>query len=210
MKSKLGDPVLAQMEAIRAEGGEDFAVTIDPMYQWYGPAEALHLLKRLEEYPHLKIEDPFPEDMPDMWRRAKETCAVPLAWHARSFASLRRALQERCADAFNVGGMGWEHQLMAYAVEVAGYTCWRGSALELGFSQLTGIHAAAAARATVLPSDFQSGVIREHTLIQWDWPYQDGFLPLPDGPGLGVEVDRDALKHYCQHTATFTAGEKKD
>jgi muconate cycloisomerase len=205
MKSRLGDPVVEQVRAIREVGGESFSVTIDPMYQWFSPHESLPTLRALEQFgANLRVEDPFPEDRPEFWRRAREVCSVPLVWHARGIASLRRALQERCADAFNCSGVATEFLTYAHAVEVAGYSCWRGSSLELGIGQAAGLHAAAAARPCVMASDFQSGVIREHTLITWDWPYDNGTLPLPSGPGLGVELDRDALKHYTKATAEYT------
>ena len=205
MKSRRGDPVVDQIRAIRAVGGDDFSVTIDPMYQWFGPNESLATLKALEQFGGgIRVEDPFPEDRPEFWRRARETVSVPLIWHARGLASLRRALQEGCADGFNCSGVAHEFLTYAHAVEVAGYSLWRGSSIELGVGQVAGLHAAAASRACVMPSDFQSGVIREHTLITWDWPYQDGTLPLPEGPGLGVELDRDALKHYTQAQQTYT------
>lgn len=87
---------------------------------------------------------------------------------------------------------------MAHAVEVAGYCCWHGSSLELGVGQAAILQAAAAARACTMPSDLQTATIREHTLVTWDWPYDNGSLPLPAGPGLGVELDRDALRHYSR------------
>ena len=193
-----------QVRAVRAEGGEGFSVTIDPMYQWFGPNESLASLKSLEQFgPGIRVEDPFPEDRPDFWRRARQVCAVPLVWHARGLASLRRALQEGCADAFNCSGVAREFLTYAGAVEVAGFSCWRGSSLELGIGQAAGIHAAAAARACVMPSDFQSGVIREHTLVTWDWPYRGGLLPVPPGSGLGVELDRAALSHYARATREY-------
>jgi len=204
MKSRLGDPVVEQVAAIREVGGDDFSVTIDPMYQWFSPHESLPTLRALEQFgAHLRVEDPFPEDRPEFWRRAREVTSVPLVWHARGLPSLRRALQERCADAFNCSGVATEFLTYAHAVEVAGYSCWRGSSLELGVGQASGIHAAAAARPCVMPSDFQSGLIREHTLITWDWPYQNGTLPIPSGPGFGVALDRDALKHYKKHSAEY-------
>ncbi|MGV3724013.1 MAG: mandelate racemase/muconate lactonizing enzyme family protein [Actinomycetota bacterium] len=204
MKSKFGDPVVEQVEAIRDAGGPTFSVTIDPMYQWFSPHESLATLRELERFGRgLRVEDPFPEDRPEFWHRARQTVAVPLVWHARGLASLRRALQERCADAFNCSGGAREFLTAAHAVELAGYSFWRGSSLEMGVGQAAGIHAAAAARNCVMGSDFQSGLIREHTLITWDWPYQDGALPIPPGPGLGVELDRGALERYTVSQKTY-------
>ncbi len=204
MKSRMGDPVIEQVRALRSVGGSDFSITIDPMYQWLSPHDGLHYLKGLEQFGgNLRVEDPFPTDVPEFWHRARAASSVPLVVHARGMLSLRRALEEKYADNFNCAGGPVEFLTCARAVEVAGYSCWHGSSLELGIGQAAGMHAAAAARSCTMASDFQSGVIREHTLITWDWPYKDGMLPLPAGLGLGVELDRDALRHYTKSEARF-------
>jgi muconate cycloisomerase len=119
--------------------------------------------------------------------------------------SLRQALREGCADNYNCAGTAAEFLALTHALEVAGYSCWHGSSLELGVGQVSCLHATAAARACTMASDFQSGLIRSHTLITWDWPYQDGKLPLPIGPGLGIELDRDALIRHRRAHEIFTS-----
>jgi muconate cycloisomerase len=206
MKSKIGDPVVEQVEAVKAAGGPAFHVTIDPMCQWLSPAATLALLKRLEPYAeNVQIEDPFPQEMPELWQRVRQVSPIPLVLHARNLEVLRRGLQDRFADNFNVSGQTLSEFLsLARTVEVAGYSCWHGSSLEMGVMQVARLHASAAARACVLPSDFQSHLVRESTLITWDWPYRDGRLPLPEGTGLGIELDRDAMDRFVHSTATYT------
>jgi muconate cycloisomerase len=174
------------------------------MFQWLSPHEALAIFQALEPFAvGLRIEDPFPQDRPELWQRVRQVSPVPLIWHARRLADLRRALQERCADDFNcTGGLG-EFRTLAHAVEVAGHSCWQGSSIEMGVAQVARLHAAAAARACVLPCDFVSGLVRQHTLISWDWPYKDSYLPLPSGPGLGIELDREAVRFYRQAEAEY-------
>ena len=197
MKSRHGDPVLAQVKAIKEAGGSDFGITIDPMYQWFSPLEAMSLMRSLEPYQeNLRIEDPFPEDRPEFWRRLRQVSSIPLIWHARGATSLRRALQEGVADGYNASGGFTDFQTQTHAIEVAGYSCWRGSALELGVAQAAGLQAAAAARCCVMASDFQSALIRQHTLTTWDWKYREGKLALPTAPGIGVDLDKDAIATY--------------
>lgn len=204
-KSRMGDPVIEQVRAVKAAGGDDFGLTIDPMFQWLSPHDALDIFRKLDALgaDHLRIEDPFPQDMPEMWQRVRQVSRVPLIWHGRTMASLRRALQDRCADDYNCSGGIWEFLACAHAVEVLGHACWHGSSIEMGVAQVAHLHAAAAARSCVLHSDFVSGIVREHTLITWDWPYKNGSLPLPEGPGLGVALDRDAVKKYQTGRAEF-------
>lgn len=203
MKSKLGDPTVEQVRAIKEAGRDDFGVTIDPMWQWLNPHDALHMLKQLEVFSNLRIEDPFPWEQPEMWQRVRAVAAVPLVLHTRSMVVLKHGLQHGYADNFNCSGYAAEFMALAHAVEVAGYCCWHGSSLELGVGQAAVLHAAAVARSCTMPSDLQSAYIREHTLVTWNWPYENGTLPLPPGPGLGVELDRNALKHYSIRTEEF-------
>ncbi|MBI4027581.1 MAG: hypothetical protein HY360_21520 [Verrucomicrobia bacterium] len=205
IKSKLGDPVIEQVRAIQDAAGREFHITIDPMFQWCSPLDTLALLKQLEALGgNVIVEDPFPQDMPEFWHRARSVCAIPLMWHARTLDILRVGLQARCADGFNCGGGLVEFLTCAHAVEVAGYSCWHGTAIELGIGHVAKMHAAAAARSCVLASDFVSPLVREHTLIRWDWPYREGFLPLPSGTGLGVELDLDMVERYKKNEAVFS------
>jgi muconate cycloisomerase len=197
MKSRHGDPTMEQLRAIRDAAGEDFAVTIDPMYQWFDPQHALALFKQMEKLgTPIRIEDPFPKDHPDHWRRVQQVTAIPLIWHARSWDDMRIAAQDHCYDDFNISGGIAEFLAKCHIAEVLGHSCWHGSSIEMGVGQVAHLHAAAAARCCVLNSDFVSGLIREHTCITWDWPYKDGALPLPEGPGLGIELDMKAIARY--------------
>jgi muconate cycloisomerase len=126
-----------------------------------------------------------------------------LIWHARGIDPMRRALEARCCDGFNCSGGLAEFDTIAHAVETAGYSCWHGSMAELGIGQVAHLHAAAASRCCTMASDFVSGFVREHTLITWDWPYRDASLPLPDGPGLGIELDEAAANRFTKAEAAF-------
>jgi muconate cycloisomerase len=211
MKSKLepghgrsADLVLEQVAAITQAAGQDFRITIDPMFQWCSPTDALPIFRELEKITsHVQVEDPFPQDQPEYWRRARQVSSIPLIWHARTLEVLRRALQEQCADDYNCAGPISEFMTQAHAVEAHGGACWHGSGIELGVGQVAHLHAACAARACVLASDFVSGLIRQHTLIDWNWPYRDGQLPLPQGPGLGVKLDLEAVEKHKTGQATI-------
>lgn len=204
MKSHHDDPLAEQLAAIESIAGPHFRLTIDPMFQWVDMASATNKLAALADTSlAVQIEDPFPQDRPDQWHAWREQCDTPLIWHARTQTSLRQGIAANCADAFNCSGCAAEFLTSAHTCEVVNRPCWHGSAIELGIGQIAQLHAAAAARACILPSDIVSPLVREHTLIDWDWPYDNGHLPLPTGPGLGVLLDHDAVTHYTLQRATF-------
>ena len=79
IKSKLGDPTVEQVRAIKQAGGDQFGITIDPMWQWLSPHAALHMLAGLEPLANnLCIEDPFPWEQPEMSHRVRQVTTVPL------------------------------------------------------------------------------------------------------------------------------------
>jgi muconate cycloisomerase len=205
MKARLGDPLADQLTAIRDSAGPGFRVTIDPMFQWQSYSHAASMFAAVEKVSDLniRIEDPFPQDRPDEWRRARNASGIPLVWHARGIDPLRRGLVEACSDQFNCSGGIREFLTCASALEVTGQSCWHGTAIELGIAQAGHLHAAAAARSCTLPGDFVSGFVREHTCVDWNWPYHEGHLPLPPGPGLGVSLDVNAVSKYTIATARY-------
>jgi L-alanine-DL-glutamate epimerase-like enolase superfamily enzyme len=54
-----------------------------------------------------------------------------------------------------------------------------------------------------MASDFQSAVIRQSMLVQEEWRYEAGTLAVPSGAGIGVTLDKEALRHYLQAEAEY-------
>ena len=83
----------------------------------------------------------------------------------------------------------------ATLTRTCGLPTWRGTGVDLGIRDMSSVHAAAAAGCE-LPCDIIGSLLREDDLIVDPIPFEDGLLVVPDAPGLGVELDRDALAHY--------------
>ncbi len=192
-----GDTVHA-LAAVAQDVPDGFHFTIDPMLAWRTLRESARLFEQLERLPFaVQIEDPFPYNVADDWRRARQMSHLTIICHARDETVLEWALREGTADALNVGGedvSGFFH--MANVAEFHGKDCWLGSSLELGVLQHLRLHGAACARNCVLASDLQSEWVREHTLITPRMQYAGGCALVPDRPGLGVELDHDAVARY--------------
>ena len=60
---------------------------------------------------------------------------------------------------------------------------------------MSSVHAAAAAGCQ-LPSDIIGNLFREDDLIVRPIEFVDGAAIVPDAPGLGVELDREAVERY--------------
>ncbi|MBM3459970.1 MAG: hypothetical protein FJX77_15725 [Armatimonadetes bacterium] len=85
---------------------------------------------------------------------------------------------------------------MAWLAEQAGIRVWHGSGVDLGIRDMAYVHASFAAANCTLPGDMVGNYLREDDLIREPIPIRDGYVDLPERPGLGVELDREALQRY--------------
>ena len=79
---------------------------------------------------------------------------------------------------------------------MAAKPCWHGSEVDLGILEAGYVHAAASAPACRWPSDIFGRLIREHDLLAEPLSFEGKYVKVPEGPGLGVELDRRALERY--------------
>jgi muconate cycloisomerase len=73
----------------------------------------------------------------------------------------------------------------------------------LGILEAMYLHQCAAAPSCTWPSDIFGRLIREHDLLAKPLDLKPPFATIPVGPGLGVELDRDAVRHYQTEIREF-------
>jgi L-alanine-DL-glutamate epimerase-like enolase superfamily enzyme len=206
MKSSAQGDTVAALLAIAADVPEGFHITIDPMCAWRSLRECARQLEKLAHLPFaIQIEDPFPYTAIDDWRSARQISPLTIACHARTEDVLQLAMREEMADTYNLGrGSVYDFLRLSHVTEFVNKDCWQGSSLELGVLQHMRLHASACARNCLLPSDLQSSWVREQTLVTPHMQYQDGHAIVPSRPGLGIDLDHEAMAPYI--TAQFDVG----
>ena len=96
------------------------------------------------------------------------------------------------------GGIGPARKMAAVA-EAAGLTCTVGSNLELGVASAAMTHLAVATTgigAEEFPCDILGPIAYEHDLLKQSIEFRDGAVRVPEGVGLGVELDEEMLARY--------------
>ncbi|MEM1300809.1 MAG: enolase C-terminal domain-like protein [Pseudomonadota bacterium] len=92
---------------------------------------------------------------------------------------------------------------IARMAEAAGWHGYGGDMFETGIAHLAGTHMIAAAPGIGLGCEFYHA--RHHlerdTLAE-SFPDHDGIVHVPDGPGLGMEVDEEFIRHGARVTAS--------
>ena len=191
------DPVVERVAAIAEACGPQFTITLDPNCRFYEPARALRLARQLEEYNVLALEDPVPwRDNLDAYVLLRQKSPVPVAIHVSEPQAVLAAIRKNAVDYFNINGSMADFVKMAWMAEQAGLRCWHGSGVDLGIRDMSYVHASFAAGSCTLPGDMVGNFLREDDLIEEPIPIEDGYVPLPTAPGLGVSLDEAAVARY--------------
>ena len=212
MKVKLGYGVeddIACMQAIcRAIEGRDITLMIDTNHA-YGRAEALRLGRALADCKLRWYEEPVvPEDLRG-YAEMREKLTMPIAGgenehtmygYRELFAA--GAVDIAQPDLGSCGGITAARHIIALAQShgvavnphVWGSAIAQAASLQL-IAALPVAHHSLFAQEPVFEYDRSSHPFRQH-LITEPILQQGGWVTIPDGPGLGVEIDRAALEKY--------------
>ena len=169
-------------------------ITVDPNERFHNLDNALQIARQLEGL-DIVLEDPFPKDDLRDYRRLKESTEAVVAPHFQNPRQIIHAVELEAVDAFNVAPSDWGFLDMARVAQAADIPVWQASNVDLGLFDAFRLHASAAAPNCTLGSDLCGNFVHEHSLLAAPL-VSDGAAAVPDGPGLGVDLDEDAVKHY--------------
>lgn len=194
------DPIVERMEAVVA-AAPTMQVTIDPNEKLVNPYYARQVIARLEPFAaNLQVlESPVPQHNLEWYAALRHTTPFAIALHLGSRDQVINAIKREAADALNLGGTMAQFVAMSRLAAAGGMPIWHGSGVDLGLLDASYIHAAACAETCTLGSDIVGQMIRQSNLLRTPLRFADGKVELPQAPGLGVEVDEDALHRYTVH-----------
>ena len=198
------DRMTEVIAAVREAVGQDFVLMVDVQYAFPDANTCLATIRDWEKFNLFFIETPLPaDDLPGYARLADEQ-PIPIAageWLTTRFEFLdlmdRGKVKVVQPDVGRVGGLTEACRVCELAKE-RGLTVvphlWK-----------TGISIAAAAHLAVatphcafiefLPSELSESSLRKDLLTK-ELHMIDGRIPLPARPGLGVELNREALGRF--------------
>jgi len=175
--------------------------------------EALQITERMAEYDIWFMEQPV-QGLEAMARVAQAT-EVPImadesCWDAHDLLRLIRhdACEMISCYYTKAGGFQKSKALQSLALTAGIASDVNGSA-EMGIGNAANLHVAASCAAVTIPGTIPITQTEEvqHTkvacriylddLIAKPFEYRDGHLIVPDGPGLGVDIDPAKLENYC-------------
>lgn len=196
--------VTATIAAVREAVGRDFTLMIDMQYAFPDAETCLRTIREWQEFRLFFIETPLPSDDVAGYARLAREQPIPIAageWLSTRFEFLdlmdRGLISVAQPDVGRVGGLTEARRVCDLARE-------RGR-LIVPHAWKTGISIAAAAHLAAatphcpyieyLPAELSTSALRREVVLD-GLELRDGRITLPDKPGLGIDVNREALQRY--------------
>ncbi len=191
---------LARLDAIKVRLPEDADLRID-YNQGLDPYGAVAKLRDVERFSPGFIEQPVKRDQRAAMAELSHAIDTPILADESVFtpAEAIDLVTQRYADAVSIklmkaGGLNAARTIASIA-GAAGIPAYGGTMYEAGIALAAGIHLVAATPNISLGAEFYtSNYVLGVEILKEPINLAGGFSHLPQGPGLGVEIDEDALQ----------------
>jgi muconate cycloisomerase len=136
------------------------------------------------------------------------------AWTSQDILELHGLGAAQCFSCYvtKPGGL-WRARQQAELATSLGMYCDIGGSIEMGIGNAANLHLGVSLEGAILPSVCPvtrvagtggpeiAGVYYLDDIVAEPLRFADGVLHCPDGPGLGIEVDEEKLRHYTRSEA---------
>ena len=197
------DAVLARVQAIRDAMGPDFGIGVDFHGRVHRPMAKV-IAKELEPYRLMFIEEPVLSEHSEALKEIANHCSTPIALGERLYSrwDFKRILSDGYVDIVqpdpsHAGGITETRKIaaMAEAYDVAvALHCPLGPIALAANLQLDAVCYNAFIQEQSLGIHYnESNDLLDYLKDPSVFAYREGFVAIPQGPGLGVEVDEEVV-----------------
>jgi muconate cycloisomerase len=195
------DPVRLWTTEIKKKCGNGIRITLDPNQRWKDVETTLRLMDGVDKEVMFGLEDPILHEDVEGFKYLKEHLGVPLFRHislpyTQNIKDIIAFVKADSVNGYCFNGSAYNSLLLAEIAHLEGKQCWRGAEVDLGISEVMGLHIAASSINCTIPSDLFGELVREDDLIEEPIRFEQGAALVPQGDGLGVSLDRAALLKY--------------
>ena len=195
-----------RLRVLREVMGDEIDIGVD-FHAKTSPTVAVQICKEVEDLNLMFVEEPCPPENVKAMKRISDRTSVPIATGERLIThyGCREVIEQKVVDILqvdvnHVGGISalWK---TAAAAEASG-VLMAPHACEGPIGAVASTHCDAA-MPNFLVQEICSGVVPDAKDRLWEellgYPAMrmvDGYYPLPDKPGLGIEISEEALARY--------------
>jgi galactonate dehydratase len=188
----------ARLEAVRQAVGEDVDIALDPHAQIFEPIRALEVAEAVQPYRPLFFEEPLRPENIDAMGQLHEKIGIPIATGEMLYTKyeFRDVIAARAADILQpdlllCGGL-LEAKKIAAMAEAHYLTMAPHNPMGPISTAVSAHFAISTPNFLILEYQIDSeGPARN--LILKPFPYREGYIEVPDTPGLGIELNEQAF-----------------
>ncbi|MFP6590449.1 MAG: mandelate racemase/muconate lactonizing enzyme family protein [Candidatus Latescibacterota bacterium] len=186
--------IVAQVDAISKVVPPHFKLDLDPNATWQNAATAVPIIKKLETYGNVAMfESPIPQTDILGNRQIRQATARPVAMHFGSPPFITCVREEVCDGFVVCAGKSrvMKEGTLAAEAQMPFWLQLVGNGLMTTWAAHLGAVLTHATWPTITCVNLFS-----HQLLKTPIDVIGGYHQVPDGPGLGVEVDEEAVERY--------------
>ncbi len=212
IKMKVGrsiDKDVEHVRKVRSAIGNGVQLMVDSNHA-YSLREAIELSRLIEPYDISWFEEPVSPEFYDQYRTLRSKTTIPIAGGECEYLryGFLHLLKNECVDILQVdicsaGGLTEAKRIAALAstfgVEIIPHTWGTGIAIHAAMHFISNLEPIP---GRLLPSDFfmeydqtENGIRESLTTPAIEM--RDGYIKVPQAPGLGFEVDEGALEQFA-------------
>lgn len=202
------DQVLERVAAVRGAAGPHFGIGIDFHGRVHKPMAKI-LAKELEAFRPLFIEEPVLPENNEALREIANASHIPIATGERMFSrwDFKRLLADGYADIIqpdvsHAGGITECKKIAsmaeAYDVALAPHCPLGPIALAACLQVDATCHNAFIQEQSLGIHYNQGNDLLDYVADKSVFAYQDGYVAIPGGPGLGIEIDEDHVRKMAE------------
>ncbi len=210
MKVGLGiEQDVKNVKAIREAIGDDIRLGVDSNHA-FNVREAIELARKIEEYDIMWFEEPITPDDYAGYKELRSKINIPLASGECEFRcdGFKTLLDNRCVDYIQpetgtTGGITEQKRISTiantYHVEMTPHNWGTGIIIAANLHITANLQYSPGRlfdKEPLLEFDRSSNRIREE-LITTPFKAINGYIDVPMGAGLGIEVDEDKLNYFA-------------
>jgi len=199
LKARPWRDIFAQVEAISQVAPQGFSFGLDFNGYLLNAGNAVPILRELERNEHVQIfETPIPQEDVEGYRQIRRRVAKPIAIHY-GVPPIVTALREEVCDGFCLHGDSATPGVMEVTREAtimaAGNKPFWLQMVGTGITTVFMVHLGSVFSHAQWPG-ITTHELWGDDLLKERLEVRNGYIQVPDRPGLGVEVDETALERY--------------
>jgi len=197
IKARPAYDLIEQVSAIAEAVPDDYRLRVDPNGTFEQPSKVIEFERLLEPFNIESFETPIPQDQIEGYAHLRRHIKTPITLHMGD-PPVIRALRVQMCDSFIIG---YPDSRAKYTLREAAFAdmaehmpVWI-QIVGLGITDAWLAHLACTMKNATWSAITLSG-LRVSNLLKQPHRVVEGMMKVPEGPGLGVELDRNLLEEY--------------